>query len=181
MSQLWVEIHGHFGVFVIVVKLNGVRLHRPSRGNRSLKPALNLVDNASLVSAKTILLVDDQDGNRIMTKWFLNNFGYTVESARSAEEGLSVFSPKVHDLIITDNSMPGMTGAEMAHIIKLRSPTTPVVMFTGAPPADRSCLDLVLQRPMHLLRLKEAVDQLLSGSSLRAVALEESDLHSSLL
>jgi CheY-like chemotaxis protein len=113
-------------------------------------------------SGKTILLVDDQDANRIMTKWFLSNFGYTVESVRGAAEALSVFDAKVHDLIITDNSMPGMTGAEMAHIIKLRSPGTPVVMFTGSPPEDRSCLDLVLQRPMHLLHLKEAVEQVLN-------------------
>ncbi|MFO1513028.1 MAG: response regulator [Verrucomicrobiota bacterium] len=141
----------------------------------------SLVENVSLVSAKTILLVDDQDGNRIMTKWFLNNFGYTVESSRSAEEALLLFDPKVHDLIVTDNSMPGMTGAEMAHIIKLRSPTTPVVMFTGAPPADRSCLDVVLQRPMHLMRLKEAVDRILSGSAPSALSKEESDLHSNLL
>lgn len=135
------------------------------------------MDNASEVSAKTILLVDDQDGNRIMTKWFLNNFGYTVESARSAEEALALFNPKVHDLIITDNSMPGMSGAEMAHIVKLRSPATPVVMFSGALPADHSCLDVVLQRPMHLMRLKEAVDHILDGSLVG----EEPSLHSSLL
>jgi CheY-like chemotaxis protein len=110
------------------------------------------------VSSRTILLVDDQDGNRIMTKWFLNHFGYTVESARSAEEALAMFDPRVHDLVVTDNSMPGMTGVEMSHVIKLRSSTTPVVMFTGAAPTDESCLDLVLIRPMHLMRLKEALD-----------------------
>lgn len=115
------------------------------------------------VSSRTILLVDDQDGNRIMTKWFLNHFGYTVESARSAEEALAMFNPRVHDLVVTDNSMPGMTGAEMSHVIKLRSSNTPVVMLTGAAPSDESCLDLVLIRPMHLMRLKEALDGFLAG------------------
>lgn len=115
---------------------------------------------------KTVLLVDDQDGNRIMTKWFLNHFGYTVETARTAEEALSLFNAKVHDVIVTDNSMPGMSGAEMAHIVKLRSPCTPVVMFTGAPPVDQTCLDVVIRRPAHLMRLREAVDQvLLSGDA----------------
>jgi CheY-like chemotaxis protein len=117
------------------------------------------------ISSRTILLVDDQDGNRIMTKWFLNHFGYTVESARSAEEALGMFDPRVHDLVITDNSMPGMTGAEMSHVIKLRSSGTPVVMLTGAAPSDESCLDLVLIRPMHLMRLKEALDGILTGPS----------------
>ena len=100
-----------------------------------------------------------------MTKWFLNHFGYTVESACSAEEALAMFNPRVHDLIVTDNTMPGMSGAEMSHVIKLRSPVTPVVMLTGAALADQSCVDLLLHRPMHLIRLKEALDELLNGSS----------------
>ena len=111
---------------------------------------------------RTILLVDDSDDLRLTTKWFLSNFGFAVESARSAEEALALFDPKTHDVIVTDNSMPGMTGAEMAHIIKLRSPSTPVLMYTGRPPEDRSCLDLVIQKPAHMLALKEGVDRLLA-------------------
>lgn len=114
---------------------------------------------------KTILLVDDQDELRIMTKWFLASFGYVVESVRSAEDALVIFNPGIHDLVITDNSMRGMTGAEMAHVIKLRSPSTPVLMHTGMPPDDRSCLDAVIQRPAHLLTLKEAAERLLAGSN----------------
>ena len=111
---------------------------------------------------KTILLVDDGDDCRITTTWFLANFGYAVDAARTAEEALALFDPKIHDLVVTDNAMPGMTGAEMAHIIKLRSPSTPVLMYSGNPPANRSCLDFVIQRPSHLLTLKDAVDKLLA-------------------
>ncbi len=110
----------------------------------------------------TILLVDDRDDCRVTTKWFLSNFGYEVDSAPSAEEGLARFDPKVHDLVITDNSMPGMSGVEMAHIIKMRSPGTPVIMYTGEPPEDRACLDMVIKRPTHLLALKEAVQAVLA-------------------
>ena len=113
---------------------------------------------------KSVLLVDDMDETRIVTKWFLANFGYAVDSVRSAEEALSFFNPKVHDIVVTDNRMPGMTGSEMAHIIKLRSPKTPVLMYTGLPPEDRTCLDAVVKRPTHLLVLKEAVDKLLAGN-----------------
>lgn len=111
---------------------------------------------------KTILLVDDRDDCRITTKWFLSNFGYEVDTVRSAEEALVLFDPKLHDLVITDNSMPGMNGGEMAHVIKMRSPSTPVIMYTGAPPKDDSCLDMVIERPTHLLVLKDAVDTLLA-------------------
>ena len=111
---------------------------------------------------KTILLVDDGDACRVTTKWFLTNFGYAVDAARTAEEGLALFNPAIHDLVVTDNSMPGMTGAEMAHVIKLRSPSTPVLMYTGHPPDDRSCVNLVVQRPTHLLTLRDAADSLLA-------------------
>ena len=110
----------------------------------------------------TILLVDDKDDSRVTTKWFLSNFGYEVDTARTAEEALLLFNPKIHDLVITDNSMPGMTGAEMALVIKMRAPSTPVIMFTGGPPNDVSQLDMVIQRPTPLLRLKDAVQSVLS-------------------
>src|SRR5580698_7116564 len=83
---------------------------------------------------RTVLVVDDDDDTRLLTKVFLNNFGYEVDSANSTGEALARFNPDLHDLVLTDNSMQGMTGAELAHIIKLRSPNTPVVMCTGSPP-----------------------------------------------
>jgi two-component system, cell cycle sensor histidine kinase and response regulator CckA len=117
--------------------------------------------NAKPQSLRTILLVDDQDDLRIITKSFLSLFGYAVDSARNPEQALTLFDPKLHDVVITDNGMPGMSGAEMAHIIKLRSPLTPVVMFTAHPPPEHRCLDAVLQKPGHLTALKAIVDKLL--------------------
>ena len=122
-----------------------------------------LVEKPSSSGLKTILLVDDHDESRLTTKWFLSNFGYAVDSARNPSEALALFDPKIHDIIITDNSMPGMSGVEMARVIKLRSPATRVLMYTGQSPDDQSCLDLVIQRPTHLLTLKEAVEKLLAG------------------
>ena len=124
---------------------------------------------SSAAPVKTILLVDDGDDIRVTTKWFLTSFGFAVDAARTGEEALALFNPAVHDLVVTDNSMPGMTGAEMAHVIKLRSPSTPVLMYSGNPPDDRSCLDLVIQRPTHLLTLKDGADKLLAARGQRSV------------
>jgi CheY-like chemotaxis protein len=52
------------------------------------------------------LLVDDADQIRLIMKFFFSNFGYEVDSARSAEEALALFDPAIHNLVITDNSMP---------------------------------------------------------------------------
>ena len=123
----------------------------------------DIVESTPLRPTKTILLVDDEDEGRIRTKWFLSNFGYLVDSVPSAEGALAVFDPKIHDVVVTDNTMPKMSGVEMAHVIKLRSPSTPVLMYTGMAPDDLSCVDLVIQRPAHMLALKEGVDKLLAG------------------
>jgi two-component system, cell cycle sensor histidine kinase and response regulator CckA len=116
-------------------------------------------------SMKTVLLVDGQDEARITTKWFLSNFGYVVTSVSSAEKALALFDPKIHDAVVTENSMPGMNGMEMAHIIKLRSPYTPILMYSGQVPSDLACVDLVIQRPTHMLALKEGMDKLLAIQS----------------
>src|SRR5580692_1039458 len=119
------------------------------------------VERSSTPRIRTILLVDDNDDIRVLTKWFFDNVGYVVDTARSAEEALSRFDPKTHDLILTDNSMAGMSGAELAHVIKMRSPSTLIVMFTGNPPQDDSCIDTLIPKPASLLDVKEAMDKLL--------------------
>ena len=121
----------------------------------------NIVEKISEPQLRTVLLVDDNVDTRLLTKMFLNNFGYEVDSADSAGEALARFNPVLHDLVLTDNSMPGMTGGEMAHIIKLRSPATPVVMCSGNPPNDCSSIDIVIKKPTYLLAIKDAIDKLL--------------------
>lgn len=122
------------------------------------------VEKISDHSVRTVLLVDDNVDTRLLTKMFLNNFGYEVDSADCPSEALSRFDPSIHDLILTDNTMPGMTGAEMAHIIKLRSPSTPVVMCTGNPPGDSAFIDVMIKKPTHLFAIKDALDKLLVTS-----------------
>lgn len=144
----------------VVIKGRALILqHRPLRMPQ--RHPQRIERNSPLPAARTILVVDDDDDLRVTMSWFLTSCGFTVESAGSAEKALALFDPQTHDIVVTDNSMPGMSGAEMAHIIKLRSPATPILMYTGQLPKDRSCLDLVLQRPAHLLTLKDAVDMLL--------------------
>ena len=124
----------------------------------------SLAEKLPSVPPKTILLVCDRDDSRIALRWFLSVSGYVVDSVRSAEEAIAVFHPEIHDLVVTDNAMNGMSGVEMAHIVKLRSPSTPVVMYAIEPPSDSSCLDLVVERSTHMVVLKAGMDRLLSAS-----------------
>jgi DNA-binding response OmpR family regulator len=110
---------------------------------------------------KSILLVEYDDASRIAIKWFLAYFNFDVHSARTGEEALALFDPTLHDLIITNNFLPGMNGQELAHIIKLRAPKTPVIVFAGELPTNRNCLDRVIVKPTQLLLLQETVEALL--------------------
>ena len=119
---------------------------------------------------KTILLVDTSVNQRLPIKWFLENFGYVVDSVGNAEEALTVFDAVMHDMVITDLAIHGMTGTEVAHVIKLRSPSTPVVLYSRQTPEDASGFDAIVKKPQgtpverELLKLKETLDSL-SGPS----------------
>ena len=130
------------------------------------QPEAKKHESSSAPAPVRVLLVDDNDVSRITTKWFLSNFGNAVVSVTSAEEGLRVFDPALHEVVITDNSMLGMSGAEMAEAIKARSPRTRILMYTGNPPENRSWLDSVIQRPAHLLEVKDMLDRLLAMNRL---------------
>jgi DNA-binding response OmpR family regulator len=121
----------------------------------------NAVQNLSSVRLKSILLVDYYDASRIAIKWFLTYFNFEVHSARTGEEALALFDPALHDLIVTNNSLPGMNGQELACVIKMRAPRTPVIVFAGELPTNRNCLDRVIMKPAQLLLLQETVEALL--------------------
>jgi CheY-like chemotaxis protein len=115
---------------------------------------------------KSVLLVEGLESHRVLLRWALANYGYIVDIVSNAEEALSVFDAVIHDIVVTDQPLGGITGTEMAHIIKLRSPTTPVVLLAEAPPEDRSCIDACLKKSgktvteEHLMVLKETLDRL---------------------
>jgi DNA-binding NtrC family response regulator len=113
-------------------------------------------------SLKTLLLVLEKGNLRLALKWFLTHSGYVVDCVNNAQEAIAVFHPVIHDLVVTGNTMPGMSGAEMARLIKTRSPATPIVMMADKLPADSSCVDLVIKGTAHMLVLKVGIDRILA-------------------
>jgi two-component system cell cycle sensor histidine kinase/response regulator CckA len=75
---------------------------------------------ASTPPRPTILVVDDEAGVRIMVARMLSLSGYSVVSAQSGEEAISIVRDYAApiDLVLTDVRMPEMTGPEM--VVKLR-------------------------------------------------------------
>ncbi|MDY0223009.1 MAG: PAS domain S-box protein [Desulfobacterium sp.] len=80
-----------------------------------------------------ILIVDDEIFIAKLEKQMLERLGYTVTFQTSSIDALNLFiaNPNGFDLLLTDMSMPGMTGIDMAkEIVKLR-PDLPVILCTG--------------------------------------------------
>jgi CheY-like chemotaxis protein len=121
------------------------------------------MQNLSSAHLKSILLVDYDDASRIATKWFLAYFNFEVHSARSGEEALALFDRNIHDLIITENCLPGLNGQELAHVIKMRAPATPVIMYTSEPPKCSDSLNRVILKPTQLLILQETAHELIAS------------------
>jgi two-component system, cell cycle sensor histidine kinase and response regulator CckA len=69
---------------------------------------------------ETILIVDDEDSLRLLSRRILEGLGYRTVEATNGEEALAVFStfPRPIDLVLTDVIMPKMGGPELAQRLR---------------------------------------------------------------
>jgi CheY-like chemotaxis protein len=84
-------------------------------------------------NGESILLVDDEEAIINFTKAMLNQLGYKVTGICSSIDALNYFrsAPDEIDLVITDQTMPGITGSQLAtEILKIR-PDIPIILMTG--------------------------------------------------
>ena len=82
---------------------------------------------------KRIVVVDDNSTIRAVTAFVLSGFGYTVLEADGGNTGLALIQREQPDLVVTDVSMPGMTGLEMTQALTADPKTAniPVIMVTA--------------------------------------------------
>jgi CheY-like chemotaxis protein len=106
------------------------------RVNHVIEPALSEIATAG---GSTILLIDDDNAVREVTRTMLHELGYLVLEAGSGGAALELLDREGQiDLIIADFAMPGMNGADVARQALARRPRLPVLFVTGF--ADRSAL-----------------------------------------
>jgi CheY-like chemotaxis protein len=88
---------------------------------------------AETTGNETILLVDDEEMMRLMLAEILRQQGYTVMEASRASEALALAEShqKPIDLLVTDMSMPGMTGWDMAKVLRTTRPGIPILLTSG--------------------------------------------------
>jgi PAS domain S-box-containing protein len=80
-----------------------------------------------------ILMVDDEEMIVTMSAKIFNKLGYDIVTTTQGEEALELFrkAPEQYDLVITDLTMPRVTGLDLAKEVHNIRPNTPVILCTG--------------------------------------------------
>ncbi|HET9275807.1 MAG TPA: PAS domain S-box protein [Gemmatimonadales bacterium] len=116
-----------------------------------------------------VLLVEDDEGVRQLTRRVLEESGFGVVEARSAREALALIrGGREADVLVTDVVMPGITGRELAAELRRGRPDLPVLYlsgYTGQEVQDGfGCLEAFLQKPYSPDALTAALEDLLADS-----------------
>jgi PAS domain S-box-containing protein len=90
-------------------------------------------DDMLPTGSERILFIDDEEALVEMGEDILAELGYEVTSRMNGKDALALFKedPSRFDLIITDQTMPEMTGVELAKEILALRPDMPIIMCTG--------------------------------------------------
>jgi signal transduction histidine kinase/ActR/RegA family two-component response regulator len=116
----------------------------------------------------SILVIEDEHHLRRLLLDTLYAAGHEVEGAGDGLDGIRRFTGGRHDLVITDLTMPGCSGLEVARTVKLQRPDTPVLMITGwgdlldLDGMRERRVDHVLVKPFTMERVLGAVNDCLA-------------------
>ncbi|MBV8169857.1 MAG: response regulator [Alphaproteobacteria bacterium] len=93
---------------------------KPAAGAPSRRCRVLLVDDDPLVMASTCAMLED--------------LGHTVVQSTSGISALTILRGGTKfELVVTDHAMPGLTGSELARLIKQSWPSLPIILVTGYP------------------------------------------------
>lgn len=116
---------------------------------------------------KTVMVVDDYDDVRVVTRQALESFGYRVLEASSGAEAVELAQAESPDLILMDLSMPNMDGFATLHRLRklLGLRDVPVIAFSAhtarevrADALAAGCRDFIT-KPVHTEELKAAIER----------------------
>ncbi len=143
-------------------------------------PACKPVDRKDQIGEDTvprgngerILLVDDESAILAFAESMIEQMGYSVSTHSSSVQALDVFSrdPHAFDLVITDQTMPLLTGADLAAKMRAIRNDIPIILITGfseivsAEQARKQGISVYLEKPFTRKSLASAICRALGAS-----------------
>jgi PAS domain S-box-containing protein len=138
----------------------GTRVHlRLPVADEVTSPIAAAKPAATSDGAGTVLLVDDEELVRASTAEMLRDLGYLVVEAPTAEAALAMASGGLaFDLLVSDHLMPGMSGSELARLLRASRPDLRVLIVSGYAEAEGLAADLPrLTKPFRSAELAESL------------------------
>ena len=112
-----------------------------------------------------ILIVEDEEGVRQALAKIIESFSFKVVTAPDGDAALKLFDGQKFDIVLTDLSLPGLSGWDVAAEIKARDPKMPVVLLSGWDISDEDLkmhwqVEAVLSKPVKIKDLIKTINEL---------------------
>jgi two-component system alkaline phosphatase synthesis response regulator PhoP len=112
-------------------------------GRRAHEKEPEVLLRESYLSAKTILIVDDEPSILSMRRLVFEALGYSVLTAACGEDALKIFAMHPVDAVVLDYLMPGMDGEETARCIRKVRSDIPMILSSGCLDVPERVLEVV--------------------------------------
>ena len=124
-----------------------------------------VVDAVVTTPAARALVIDDDRYVLSLLCDLLGSWGYEVDGVGSPAEGLRRFAARPYDVVVTDLTMPGVSGIEVVTRIRAENKTAGVIVFTAATgdldDARERLRFTLLRKPLEIETLRRAVQEAL--------------------
>jgi CheY-like chemotaxis protein len=120
-----------------------------------------IVQAALPSSSKRVLLVEDNPDLLDLTLMMLEELGHEATGVVSAEEALALLEKEPYAMLVTDVTLPKMSGIELVGRVRARYPQMPVVVASGyGRSSDLDGVDVrYLKKPYQLMDLHKVVEE----------------------
>ncbi len=117
---------------------------------------------------ENILIVDDEKNYLMIIGEILTEEGYTFMTAPSGMEALDILKNEIIDLVLTDVTMPGMSGIQLLEKIKEISPDIPVIIMTAYGSVEKAVV--AMHKGAYTFILKPFENQALVAHIAKAIS-----------
>jgi CheY-like chemotaxis protein len=148
-------------------------MSKESQGLKSPQQEITSIDIKPHTDKKHIMLVDDEISICHLFAEFLIDNGYEASTFIDSEEALRAFekAPDKYDCLITDQTMPKLTGIELASKIAHIRKDFPIIMQTGysdqinEQTIEGSVISVLLKKPVDIHEMISTVNNIFNKDS----------------
>jgi len=120
-----------------------------------------------------ILIVDDDEVSCQLFAETLEQEGYLVDQAHSGDEALALLRDNLHDLLVIDVRMPGLTGLQVTRTVHAKQASLPIIVMTAFGSMETAIEAIhegafdFISKPMNLEEIKKTVSRALAQRALQ--------------